>query len=339
MARWRVGLVGCGGRQPSHVAAFRAVPSCELVAVADRLDEVRQPFLEKHGIAAGYASVSEMVAAARPDVVAIATRAIWMREPVLEAIAAGVKGILLEKPFGADLEEAAELLAAARAAGVALLINHQYRYFPHAERMREIVAGGELGELEFCRAVSSIKLHGQGTHMIDFVRYVRDDRPFAWALGTFAGGGSFDAKQPGPDMNVGLLSFDDGVPLYIETGPDASRSPYPEERLNLYADVVGTRGRVWFGLSRGLRIWGPDGRYEEMPAQWPQISEPAQVKLVEELLAAVEHGTPSRCDATVAYATQEALCALLESGLSHRKVSMPAVIEPGLMARLRAAVS
>lgn len=339
MAEYRIGLIGCGGRQHAHVPAFRALGNCTIVAAVDRVATLREEFCAKHQIPAAYETVTEMIEAERPDIVTVVTRAVWMKEPVLEAIAAGVRGILLEKPFGVDLEDSRAMLAAAEERGTALCVNHQYRFFDHADRMRELLAGGDLGEVEYYRSISAIKLHGQGTHMIDFVRYLHGDRPFAWALGTFCGDSSFDAKQPGPDFDVGVLQFDDGVPLYVEAGPGSSRTPYPDEQLNLYADAVCTRGRVWFGLSKGLRIWYPDGRYEEDTASWPAISEPAQVRLVESLLHTIEIGEIGRCDARYALATQEALCALLASGLEHRRVTFPPEIAPRLMERVRAALS
>ena len=171
MAKYRVGLVGCGGRQNAHGAAFREVAECEIVAVADIVEEARNSFAEKHDISATYASVTEMIEQAQVDIVTVVTRPIWMREPVLEAISAGAKGVLMEKPFSVNIEDSRALLQAAEQAGCALLVNHQYRFFDIAEQMRDIVQSGELGEVEFLRSISAIKLHGQGTHMIAFEHY------------------------------------------------------------------------------------------------------------------------------------------------------------------------
>ena len=338
MAKYRVGLVGCGGRQNEHVKAFRELENCEIVAVADLVEDLRRDFAQKHGIPQTYASVREMVEEARPDIVTVVTRPKWARDPVIDAIRGGVKGVLTEKPFGVNLEDARSMMEAAQQSGCVLLVNHQYRFFEITERMREIVLSGELGEVEYFRSISAIKLHGQGTHMIDFVRFLYDDRPFAWALGNFAGKNSFDAKQIGPDFDVGVITFDDGIPLYVESGSSSSQAPYPGNNLNLYADAVCTKGRIWFGLSHGLRIWWPDGRYEEVPGSWPQMSEPAQVRLVQSLIDAIEQGVESRCDARKAYVTHEALCALLESGLRHEKIPFPVEIAPNLMERVRAAL-
>jgi len=338
MAKYRVGLIGCGARQNDHVTAFRHVSDCEIVAVADIVEDARNEFAKKHNIPAAYPSVKDMIHKSKVDIVTVVTRPVWMREPVLDAISSGVKGVLMEKPFGVNIEESREMLDAAQSKGTALLVNHQYRFFEIAEKMREIVLSGELGDVEYLRSISAIKLHGQGTHMIDFVRFIYDDRPFAWALGNFAGKQSFDAKQVGPDYDAGVVFFDNGVPMYVESGQGSTQAPYHGNGLNLYADVVCTKGRIWFGLSHGLRIWFPDGRYEEIPGSWPQMSDPAQVRLVQSLIETIETGNISRCDARLAYSTQEAMCALLESALTHQKVTFPLNISPGLMERVRNSV-
>lgn len=338
MAKYRVGLVGCGARQNSHVPAIRQVPECEIVAVADLLEEARNNFSKKYNIPKAYPSVKEMIQDAKVDIVTVVTRPEWIKEPVIDAIQCGVKGILMEKPFGVDIEASKAMLDTAIAAGTALLVNHQYRFFEITDQMRNIVLSGELGEVEFFRSISAIKLHGQGTHMIDFVRYLYDDRPFKWALGNFAGKQSFNAKQIGPDYDVGVIVFDNGISLYVEAGQGSAQAPYPGNNLNLYADVVCTKGRIWFGLSHGLRIWWPGGRYEEVPGSWPQMSDPAQVKLVQSLIETIETGKIGRCDARKAYVTQEAMCAMLESALTHQKVPIPLNIAPNLMGRVKAAL-
>ncbi|MCZ6633845.1 MAG: Gfo/Idh/MocA family oxidoreductase [bacterium] len=335
MATYRVGLIGCGGRQNAHVGAFRDNDACEIVAVADLLEEARTEFAQKHNIPKTYEFVGEMVQDAGVDIVTIVTRPKWMYQPVMDAVQAGVKGILQEKPFQVNIEQSREVLEAAQTAGIPMLVNHQYRFFELADRMRDIVLSGDLGEVEFFRSISAIKLHGQGTHMIDFVRFLYDDRPFSWCLGNFAGKETFDAKQIGPDYDAGVIAFDNDVPLYVEAGRGSSRSPYPDNRLNLYADVVCTKGRIWFGLSHGLRIWWPNGKYEEIEGAWPAMGEPAQFRLVESLIDAIENGTESRCDATKALATSEALCGLLESGLTNQRVTFPLDIAPDLMERVQ----
>jgi hypothetical protein len=84
-----------------------------------------------------------------------------------------------------------------------------------------------------------------------------------------------------------------------------------------------------------LRIWCPDGRYQEVEGSWPAIGKPAQIRLTESLIDTIENSTDNRCHAQKAYATQEALCALLESSLTNQKITFPLDMPPELMERVR----
>ena len=56
------------------------------------------------------------------------------------------------------------------------------------------------------------------------------------------------------------------------------------------------------------------------------------------MIDTIENGTEHRCHASKAYATQEALCGFLESGLTHQRVPFPLDIAPDLMERVRSVV-
>ena len=62
------------------------------------------------------------------------------------------KPFWIEKPVGRDASETAEVAAAARAAGVVTSIGYNYRHVPAVERVRELIAAGELGRITNVRA-------------------------------------------------------------------------------------------------------------------------------------------------------------------------------------------
>jgi predicted dehydrogenase len=73
------------------------------------------------------------------------------REIGVAAARAG-KPFWIEKPVGRDASETAEVAAAAQAAGVATSIGYNYRHAPAVERVRELIAAGELGRITNVRA-------------------------------------------------------------------------------------------------------------------------------------------------------------------------------------------
>ncbi len=65
----------------------------------------------------------------------------------LAALEAG-KHVLCEKPFTANAAQAREVAAAAEGSGLVVMEAFHYRYHPLAQRMAEIVPGGELGAIQ-----------------------------------------------------------------------------------------------------------------------------------------------------------------------------------------------
>jgi predicted dehydrogenase len=84
--------------------------------------------------------------------VAIATPAATHYELVSAALLAG-KHVLVEKPLTASAGEAEKLIALAQDAELALMCDHTYCYTSAVARVREMVRGGEIGELQFVDSV------------------------------------------------------------------------------------------------------------------------------------------------------------------------------------------
>ncbi|CAM4207978.1 Gfo/Idh/MocA family protein [Deinococcus marmoris] len=68
------------------------------------------------------------------------------------------KHVLTEKPLVLNAAEAQELADAAQATGRVLLEAFAYRFHPHITRLRELVQGGELGEVRSVRAAFGFML-------------------------------------------------------------------------------------------------------------------------------------------------------------------------------------
>src|SRR5207249_10314573 len=94
----------------------------------------------------GQASTDYRAVLADPDVdvVSICAPNYVHREIAIAAAEAG-KPFWIEKPVGRDAAETGAVAAAARAAGVETTIGYNYRGAPAVERIRELVAAGDLG--------------------------------------------------------------------------------------------------------------------------------------------------------------------------------------------------
>ena len=74
------------------------------------------------------------------------------------------KAVLCEKPMTMNVEEARKLTDAARAKNALNCVQHNLRYYPDVEQMRQMIAHGDLGDI----------LVVQGTYSQDWLLYDTD---------------------------------------------------------------------------------------------------------------------------------------------------------------------
>lgn len=85
------------------------------------------------------------------DAVVIATPAATHHDLALAALRAG-KHVLCEKPLAVTSDECTELVAAAAAAGVVLMVGHVFLFNPGILKLKELIDSGELGRLYYATA-------------------------------------------------------------------------------------------------------------------------------------------------------------------------------------------
>ncbi len=147
--RW--GILGTGGIARVHVEAIRAVDGCEVAAVAGRDAARVAAFAAEHRIPASFPSYEALLASGRIDAVYVGTTNDLHHSLVLQAIEAGLP-TLCEKPFALNLEQAAEMVAAARRSGVLLMEAMWIRFQPFWDEMQRRVATGQIGPVRHVMA-------------------------------------------------------------------------------------------------------------------------------------------------------------------------------------------
>jgi predicted dehydrogenase len=154
----RIATLGAARITPSAlVKPARDVEGVEVVAVAARDRARAEKFATKHGIARVLDSYDAVLA--DPEIDAVynplpnGLHGAW----TTRALAAG-KHVLCEKPFTANAGEAAAVAAAAASSGRVVMEAFHYRYHPVAQRMIDIVASGDIGELRHVESSMCIPL-------------------------------------------------------------------------------------------------------------------------------------------------------------------------------------
>jgi predicted dehydrogenase len=148
----KVGVVGMRGIGTQHANAHVEDPLAELVAVCDVVKERADVVAEQHAVRS-YETLSEMLANEDLDIVDVTTggyeNGSWHFEPAMEAMEAG-KHVLVEKPISNDVGEARQMVAKAAEKNVYLGCNLNHYFTPPAEKAKEYMDQGKIGEIVYC---------------------------------------------------------------------------------------------------------------------------------------------------------------------------------------------
>jgi predicted dehydrogenase len=137
----RVGVVGVGVMGSNHARVFADVPGVELVGVAD-------PDRDQCALVAGllgckaFDHIDELLAL-DIDALTIAAPTHLHRELALDAIKRGVH-VLVEKPIAPSVAEGRAIIAAARHAGVVLMVGHVERFNPTVQAIKDAIRAEDI---------------------------------------------------------------------------------------------------------------------------------------------------------------------------------------------------
>ena len=155
-----IGLISVGWMGKLHSHAYQAIAQVypelmirpRLVHAADTAPDRAGYAREVLGYSRAGTDYRDVLADPDVDMVSICAPNMLHREIGVAAARAG-KPFWIEKPVGRDASETAQVAAAAREAGVVTSIGYNYRHVPAVERIRELIAAGELGRITNVRAV------------------------------------------------------------------------------------------------------------------------------------------------------------------------------------------
>lgn len=125
-----------------------------IVGGCDPNESARDYFVQKHPSAKVFTDFDEMIAATKPDMVAICTPPFLHRQQCLTAFQQGCH-VFCEKPMVESLPEADEVIAAAEAAGRQIVVNSQFPYM-----QIHMAAKAKIGQPDFGRL---LHLHASQT--------------------------------------------------------------------------------------------------------------------------------------------------------------------------------
>lgn len=208
----RISLIGYGGIGPDHGDAYEATGRAAVVGISDLLPANLARGLDRHPSARGFMDSVRMLEELRPDAVSICTWPQSHADAVEVAVAAGVRGILCEKPLALSLSDIERMRAACAERNVKIAGGHQYRFHPYYTKAAELIRQGRLGRIIRVKGHIKSTLANNGPHLFDTVRFLLGD-PCAEQVvcKCTRQRGDFNRGVPAEDSAEGKISFPNGI--------------------------------------------------------------------------------------------------------------------------------
>lgn len=138
-------MIGAGAMGRNHLRVLNELEGVHLAGVADADEGTAQRAARSLHIEA-HTDYRQMLATEKLDAVVVAVPTVLHHEVVMHALQQGVN-VLVEKPIASTEDEAREMLAAARDAGVVLTVGHIERYNPAILELHKRLRRGDLGRV------------------------------------------------------------------------------------------------------------------------------------------------------------------------------------------------
>lgn len=141
----RICVVGIGRWGSRHAATLRELG--HLAGVVDSDPAALARAAQAWPGVAGFETL-ETALAGGFDAFTVATPAATHLQIARQVISAG-RSVLVEKPLALSAEEARQLVELARQNGVCLMVGHVLLFHPAIRKIRELIAGGKIGRLQY----------------------------------------------------------------------------------------------------------------------------------------------------------------------------------------------
>ena len=147
-----VGVIGCGYWGPNIIRNFVEHEAARVAWLCDTDERRLRELGRRYPSARTARDYRQLLRDPELGAVAIATPVATHYPFAKEALEAG-KHVLVEKPFTTRTREAEELVALAEARGLTLMVDHTFVYTGAVRKIKELVEGGEIGDLLYFDSV------------------------------------------------------------------------------------------------------------------------------------------------------------------------------------------
>jgi len=291
------------------------------------------------GSAATGADLEEMLTTARPDLLFDVVVPSARRDVVLTGLGHRCH-VLTEKPMAASIEEARQIVAAARSAGRVHAVIQNRRFIEGVRRIRATVASGVLGDLTalhadffigahfggFREQMQNVLLVDMAIHTLDAARFMAGLDPVAVYAQEYNPRGSWYAH--GAAANA-IFEFSGDV-IFTYRGSWAAEGANTSWESSWR--IIGTKGTLlWDGADRfeARVVAGDSGFFRPLQdVAVAPVPDPAQThghaSVIAEFLAAIETGRTPETAGADNIKSLAMVFAAVESARTRRRVLIAA---------------
>ncbi|MEV7966769.1 Gfo/Idh/MocA family oxidoreductase [Sphaerisporangium sp. NPDC088356] len=145
-------VIGAGYWGPNLVRNAMATPELRLSWLCDLDKDRAKAVLGHYTTVKATSSIEQVLNDPAVEAIAIATPARTHFDLVRAALEAG-KHVLVEKPLTPTFDEGAKLVALAEERERVLMLDHTFCYTPVVRKIRDLIASGDLGDVQFVDSV------------------------------------------------------------------------------------------------------------------------------------------------------------------------------------------
>ena len=151
MNKLQVGVVGCGYWGPNLIRNYVELPTSNVLAVAD-LQEDRLAHIKSVYPTIKTTKDYQDLFAMPVDAVVVASTPDTHFRIARDCLEHNMH-VFVEKPMTLNSRDAEELTEMAEARGLVLMVGHTFEYNPAVRALRQIIQGGELGQIYYVDSV------------------------------------------------------------------------------------------------------------------------------------------------------------------------------------------
>ncbi|WP_408892763.1 Gfo/Idh/MocA family protein [Paenibacillus taichungensis] len=350
----KVAIIGAGAISAAHITAYLAFPErCQIVAVVDMYTEKAQKRINEYGLKGAQAVTDyHELLDQNIDLVSVCTPPYTHAPITCDFLYAGTH-VLVEKPMASSLQEADMMLEAAQVSGKLLSVVAQNRFTTPMMKLKEVLDSKLMGPIVhvqvdsfWWRGHNYYDLWWRGTwekegggctlnhavHHIDAMLWMMGPPVELQAMMANTGHDNAEVE----DISMAMLRFQEGALGMITS----SVVHHGEEQQLIFQGKEARVSAPWKVVASTARTNGfpepnldLEQQIQKLADELPDVIHVGHAGQVENVLNAIETGSPLLVDGKSGRDTLELIVGIYKSSSTGEKVTFPLEAEDAFYTR------